>query len=185
MTSQGAKAKHEGKAILGFLVLFLAVNLATGARCPSVIEGEMTCTHPAAHTTAFRSKNPIVAAFTRASAITPINDARAMSFSGGSGADYDPLRLSVKADCRAYGDGLHDDTAAIQACLNRFTNGIASLATGTLYFPTGTYLISNYLYYMGMCPTPSAWSALEATAMAPGLSAPARVAPWPCSSRWA
>jgi parallel beta-helix repeat protein len=49
--------------------------------------------------------------------------------------------VSVK-DFGAVGDGVTDDTAAIQACLNSFTQ---STGGGTVYFPAGTYIISASL----------------------------------------
>lgn len=43
-----------------------------------------------------------------------------------------------------FADGLHDDTKAIQSCLDKMKNG------GTIYFPDGTYLISAALiFYSG------------------------------------
>lgn len=45
-----------------------------------------------------------------------------------------------------FGDGVHDDTGAIQECLDRLKDG------GTLYFPDGTYLISSALiFYSNQC----------------------------------
>lgn len=40
-----------------------------------------------------------------------------------------------------YADGMHDDTKAIQACLDRMKDG------GTIFFPDGTYLISAALIF--------------------------------------
>ena len=40
----------------------------------------------------------------------------------------------------AYGDGIHDDTAAIQQALNNYPNG-----NRIIYLPNGTYLVSNTL----------------------------------------
>lgn len=56
--------------------------------------------------------------------------------------------VSVK-DCGATGDGVTDDTAAVQACINRFTNGTAATAAGSLYFPQGAYKITSMLTYAG------------------------------------
>jgi hypothetical protein len=42
-------ARHEGKILLGLLLLFLVVNVVTGARCPTVIGDEMMWTDPAAN----------------------------------------------------------------------------------------------------------------------------------------
>jgi hypothetical protein len=38
----------------------------------------------------------------------------------------------------AYGDGIHDDTAAIQACIDSYTTGY-----GTVWFPDGVYLVTS------------------------------------------
>lgn len=52
--------------------------------------------------------------------------------------------VSVK-DFGAVGDGVADDTAAIQAAIDSF--GVASsFARGKVYFPTGTYKITSSLY---------------------------------------
>jgi len=53
-------------------------------------------------------------------------------------------------DFGARGDGVTDDTAAIQTALNQFATG-APLAgsQNTLYFPSGTYKVSNTLVYEG------------------------------------
>lgn len=57
----------------------------------------------------------------------------------------DALRLSgAPASVKTFGatgDGVTDDTAAIQAALDHMD----SVGGGTLYFPEGTYLISSYL----------------------------------------
>jgi len=45
--------------------------------------------------------------------------------------------LNVK-DYGAFGDGMRDDTSAIQTA-------IGTLGGGTLFFPTGTYILSNEL----------------------------------------
>lgn len=49
----------------------------------------------------------------------------------------------------AYGDGIHDDTAAIQAAFNYFQINKYGPIT-TLYFPPGTYKISNTLALNGV-----------------------------------
>jgi len=49
--------------------------------------------------------------------------------------------LNVKTVYGAKGDGVTDDTAAIQKALN----ALASTGGGTLYFPAGTYIISSTL----------------------------------------
>jgi len=58
--------------------------------------------------------------------------------------------VSVK-DAGATGDGLTDDTAAIQSALNRFSQQMsgAQARGGTIYFPAGVYLISKPLFYYG------------------------------------
>lgn len=49
-----------------------------------------------------------------------------------------PIGINVKnAPYNAYGDGVHNDTAAIQAAVNNCSNRTA------VYLPTGTYLVSN------------------------------------------
>ena len=54
--------------------------------------------------------------------------------------------INVKTDVHpsAVGDGVHDDTAAIQAALNRLDDNYVS-RTKTVYFPPGTYRITKTL----------------------------------------
>ncbi len=54
--------------------------------------------------------------------------------------------VNVKTDVmpRAFGDGIHDDTAAIQTALNRLDDNYVS-RTKTVYFPPGTYRITKTL----------------------------------------
>ena len=54
--------------------------------------------------------------------------------------------VNVKTNVRpaAFGDGIHDDTAAIQAALNRVDDDYVS-HTKTVYFPPGTYRITKTL----------------------------------------
>ena len=54
--------------------------------------------------------------------------------------------VNVKTDVKpaAVGDGVHDDTAAIQAALNRLNSKYTN-STKTVYFPAGTYRITNTL----------------------------------------
>lgn len=52
--------------------------------------------------------------------------------------------LDIGQEKSIFADGIHDDTAAIQSCLDKMKNG------GTIYFPDGTYLISAALiFYSG------------------------------------
>ncbi len=49
--------------------------------------------------------------------------------------------INVMQSCNVYGDGIHDDTKALQACIDELKDG------GTVYFPDGTYLISASLIF--------------------------------------
>ncbi len=49
--------------------------------------------------------------------------------------------INVKLNRDVYGDGVHDDTKALQACLDEVKNG------GTVYFPDGIYLLSAALIF--------------------------------------
>lgn len=49
--------------------------------------------------------------------------------------------INVKQNKAVFGDGIHDDTKALQACINELKDG------GTVYFPDGTYLISGALIF--------------------------------------
>lgn len=49
--------------------------------------------------------------------------------------------VDVKHNDNVYGDGIHDDTKALQACIDEVKDG------GTVYFPDGTYLISAALIF--------------------------------------
>lgn len=49
--------------------------------------------------------------------------------------------IDVKSNKKVYADGVHDDTKALQACIDEVRNG------GTVYFPDGTYLISATLIF--------------------------------------
>jgi hypothetical protein len=108
---------------------------------------------PAVSTTTFSAGQiPIASVVTTGSAITSITDLRTWFTTAGgsySGVDYDPQKANVKVECGAYGDGSHDDTAAIQACINKYTNGLTGLGTGSVYLPVGRYLISAPLYFVG------------------------------------
>lgn len=60
---------------------------------------------------------------------------------------------NVKTDYGAKGDGVTDDTAAIQRALDdgRTTNQDYYGKPKALYFPAGTYLVSNALQWNGCC----------------------------------
>ena len=49
--------------------------------------------------------------------------------------------VNVMQSGTVYADGVHDDTKALQACLDAVRDG------GTVYFPDGTYLISGALIF--------------------------------------
>ena len=49
--------------------------------------------------------------------------------------------INVMQNKNVYADGLHDDTKALQACIDALKDG------GTVYFPDGTYLISATLIF--------------------------------------
>ena len=49
--------------------------------------------------------------------------------------------INVLQNKNVYADGLHDDTKALQACVDEMKDG------GTVYFPDGTYLISAALIF--------------------------------------
>ncbi len=49
--------------------------------------------------------------------------------------------INVLNNKKVYADGIHDDTKALQACIDELKNG------GTVYFPDGTYLISAALIF--------------------------------------
>ncbi|MBQ5677552.1 MAG: right-handed parallel beta-helix repeat-containing protein [Clostridia bacterium] len=49
--------------------------------------------------------------------------------------------INVKQNNEVFGDGIHDDTKALQACIDELKDG------GTVYFPDGTYLISGALIF--------------------------------------
>ncbi len=56
--------------------------------------------------------------------------------------------VNVKTTCGARGDGTTDDTTAIQACISAGLGMDSSvIPRKTLFFPKGTYLISNTLYW--------------------------------------
>ncbi len=49
--------------------------------------------------------------------------------------------INVMNNNSVFADGIHDDTKALQACIDKVKEG------GTVYFPDGTYLISNALIF--------------------------------------
>ena len=49
--------------------------------------------------------------------------------------------FDIGQDKNIYADGIHDDTKAIQACLDKMKDG------GTIFFPDGKYLISAALIF--------------------------------------
>lgn len=49
--------------------------------------------------------------------------------------------INVKDNADVYGDGIHDDTKALQFCIDKVKDG------GTVYFPDGIYLCSNALIF--------------------------------------
>lgn len=49
--------------------------------------------------------------------------------------------VNVMQKKTVYADGIHDDTKALQACIDEVKNG------GTVYFPDGTYLVSGALIF--------------------------------------
>ena len=49
--------------------------------------------------------------------------------------------INVRDCADVFADGIHDDTAALQACLDKARDG------GTIYFPDGTYLVSAALIF--------------------------------------
>ncbi len=49
--------------------------------------------------------------------------------------------INVLQNNNVYADGIHDDTKALQACIDELKDG------GTVYFPDGTYLISAALIF--------------------------------------
>ena len=52
--------------------------------------------------------------------------------------------VNVMQNKNVYGDGIHDDTKALQACIDEVRDG------GMVYFPDGTYLLSGALiFYAG------------------------------------
>lgn len=49
--------------------------------------------------------------------------------------------INVMQNSNVYADGIHDDTKALQACIDKVKNG------GTVYFPDGMYLVSAALIF--------------------------------------
>jgi hypothetical protein len=55
--------------------------------------------------------------------------------------------IDVKKHCGARGDGVHDDTAAINRCFSKAPSGVwpEAVAGPTVYFPPGTYRLTDTL----------------------------------------
>ena len=49
--------------------------------------------------------------------------------------------INVLQNVNVFGDGIHDDTNALQSCIDEVRDG------GTVYFPDGTYLLSGALIF--------------------------------------
>ena len=49
--------------------------------------------------------------------------------------------INVLQNVNVFGDGIHDDTKALQSCIDEVRDG------GTVYFPDGTYLLSGALIF--------------------------------------
>ena len=49
--------------------------------------------------------------------------------------------IKVTDSKNVFADGIHDDTKALQECIDKIKQG------GTVYFPDGTYLVSNALIF--------------------------------------
>lgn len=49
--------------------------------------------------------------------------------------------INVRHNINVYGDGIHDDTKALQSCIDEVKDG------GTVYFPDGAYLLSASLIF--------------------------------------
>ena len=50
--------------------------------------------------------------------------------------------INVKDNKNVFADGIHDDTKALQTCIDTVKDG------GTVYFPDGTYLVSASLIFL-------------------------------------
>ena len=49
--------------------------------------------------------------------------------------------INVLQNVNVFGDGIHDDTKALQSWIDEVRDG------GTVYFPEGTYLLSGALIF--------------------------------------
>ena len=49
--------------------------------------------------------------------------------------------INVTDNDKVFADGVHDDTKALQECIDKVKDG------GTVYFPDGTYLVSSTLIF--------------------------------------
>ena len=66
-------------------------------------------------------------------------------------------------DYGAVGDGLHDDTAALQRAIDTFQSSDGASGGGTLHLPPGTYLISETIVIEGATGLQLIGSGVEAT----------------------
>ena len=59
--------------------------------------------------------------------------------------------IKVTDNNKVFADGIHDDTKALQECIDKVKDG------GTIYFPDGTYLVLQHLFSIQIrllsCPT--------------------------------
>jgi hypothetical protein len=121
----------------------------------------------------------LFAAILSATILNALNTVEAASTSTPTGAALTagPLKFptgfmqSVK-DYGAVGDGVTDDTAAIQSALSDGRNDVSGDYYGVpkaLYFPPGKYLVSNTLSWNGCCVTlQGAGSSSSVIRLAPG-----------------
>jgi hypothetical protein len=78
-----------------------------------------------------------------------------------------------------YGDGVHDDTAALQALIHQLDGYASPAASYRIYFPSGVYLISSPLVYYG---SNSAWLRFEGETGG-GLNTTGAVLKWNSSAQ--
>jgi hypothetical protein len=70
----------------------------------------------------------------------------------------DSLVIDVKAQYGAVGNGLHDDTNAIQSAISAVAAGGLPTADTIIYFPAGTYLVSGPLVWGSLSGTTWNWA---------------------------